>query len=126
MTVRTKSTLILLATFVIGMLLGAAIHSRIGIKRIEESRRLRTDQGLIRFLHETIQPDASQEAIVRDIIMERVRKMHERRRQIMQETDKQLDSLKLELEPHLRPDQMERLSRRLDFMPMPPRRRPRH
>jgi hypothetical protein len=68
---------------------------------------------------EVIQPDSTQKEVVNDILMKHHQKMIEFGRKSMDRLKIHSDSLLIEMEPVLKPDQLDRLKKRL--MEKPPR-----
>jgi len=124
MNARTKATIVILATLIIGMVLGAALHSFYARNQFRNGMRFRVSELLKQRLQEAIQPDSSQQEIVHAILAKRLERMSEMREEGFRKFRGQLDSLQLELQPHLTPEQMRRLSQKLSSFPsghMPPR-----
>ena len=62
MNVRVKSLILLLATLLIGLVLGALLHAHIADERIERLAYLRSSPGFIRYMERAIEPtDAAQQ-----------------------------------------------------------------
>ena len=69
MTARTKSTLLLLGTLLIGMLLGVFVHTLMVQNRIERIASLRSQAGFVRFMGNMIEPtDDAQRRAIRDVL----------------------------------------------------------
>ena len=124
MNARTKATIVILATLIIGMVLGAALHSFYARNQFGNVLRFRASGYLKQHLMETIQPDSSQQEIVSEIFAKRFNRMSETREEGFRKFRAQLDSLQLELQPHLTPEQIRLLAQKLSSFPsglLPPR-----
>jgi hypothetical protein len=121
MKTKMKSALILIGVLFIGIVIGAAGNSLIR-KSMWEDRvnRFRSPRGFSDRLIDLIQPDPQQEAAVKSILL----KHHEKMQSLAQESRTMLrthvDSLLIELESVLRPEQVERAKRLLRRRPGPP------
>jgi len=113
MNARTKATIVILATLIIGMVLGAALHSFYARNQFTNVLRFRVSELLKQRLQEAIQPDSSQQEIVNAILAKRLNRMSEMREEGFRKFRAQLDSLQLELQPHLTPEQIRRLAQKL-------------
>jgi len=113
MNARTKATTVILATLIIGMALGAALHSFYARNQFGNAMRFRVSELLKKRLQEAIQPDSSQQEIVNAILAKRLERMSEMREEGFRKFRAQLDSLQLELQPHLMPEQIKRLAQKL-------------
>lgn len=115
MNARTKSTLLLLATLLIGMLLGALVHARMVDHRIERLAMLRSQRGFARFIEQTVEPrDAEQREAVRQILDGAAVRMGRHMADSRREMAGILDSTRQELREVLTEEQLARLDRRLE------------
>ncbi len=120
MTPRTRSYLLLGATLVIGIVLGALLVGALGQFRAGRIEGMRDRDGFVRDIQRMIQPrDDAQRATLRPIIEATAT----RNRQVMDDFNDQmraaLAELVAELEPHLDEEQMARLQRFADRPPPP-------
>lgn len=125
MTTRTKTTLIIIGTLLLGMLLGALLTGAVVRHRLGQLNDLRTPRGFSRVLEETIQPaNAAQREELQAALQQGGRRLVRLRRQHRQETRALVDSLRAEIEPLLTPEQQKRLDERLgafrERIPPPP------
>ena len=120
MNTKTKSTLVIIGALFIGIIIGA-MGSTMFRRSLFEDRiaRFRTPEGFTQRLIEVIQPDSAQREAVNEIMTKHHKKILEIGRQGRELIKSHTDSLLKELEPVLRPDQLERLKERL--MRRPPR-----
>ncbi len=116
MTARTKSILLLLGTLLIGMLLGAFVHTLMVEDRIERITSLRSQAGFVRFMENMIEPtDDAQRQAIRNVLDETAEKLnvhHAESRgtvqEIMESFRASLDSLLTEEQIHALNERMER------------------
>ncbi len=119
MKVRTKSTLIVVGTLMIGMVLGALLTGTFLIHRLKSIQEMRTSAGLTEEILKVIEPsDATQEADIRHILNEKTVKIEDLR---LRYTNEALDSIRFviqELQDALNPilsiDQQNRLNSRIE------------
>lgn len=110
MTAQTKSALLLVATLVVGILIGAFATSAVINNRMEELRSLRERRGFSDRMIEVIQPrdDAQRTAI--EAVLERSHARYNRARSAFGEDMRAVrDSMETELLPLLSEDQKARL-----------------
>lgn len=119
MKVRTKSTLIVVGTLMIGMVLGALLTGTFLIHRLKSIQEMRTSAGLTEEILKVIEPsDATQEADIRHILNEKTVKIEDLR---LRYTNEALDSIRFviqelqdALNPILSTDQQNRLNSRIE------------
>ena len=115
MNTRTKSSLVIIGTLLIGMILGAVITGGIMRNRVfDRMERLRTAEGFKHRMEKIIQPDEDQRAKVNEILEEHFSRMQRLGDVMRQDFETRNDSLYQELEQVLRPDQIERLKQRME------------
>ncbi len=118
MTPRSKSILLIVATLVIGGLIGALVHARLSEARIERISAYRSDRGFIRFVERGIGPtDDRQQEEIRRIVSsaaDRAADVSMRHREEMRAI---MDSTRSALFHILTPEQMERLRQHLAGRP---------
>lgn len=127
MTMKTKTTLILLFTLLIGILLGLFLDRT--VMRFRFQRRfteVRQPRGITRMLENLIRPDESQYQGVKDILEKYSKKLHDQREKSFQQMDVIMDSLRTELDRILTDEQkvrlkneFERMKQRRERMPRP-------
>lgn len=122
MNTKTKSILVIIGALLIGIIIGA-MGSTMVRRNLFEDRiaRFRTPEGFTQRLIEVIQPDPEQREAINDILKKNHQKMLEFGKEGMERIKNHADSLLKELEPVLRPDQLERLKKRLMERPPFPR-----
>ena len=109
MTARTKSALILVATLVVGILLGALGTSVVFNQRLEKIIAIGQPDGFSLTLEEVIQPhDEAQRAQIRAVLRQTGQRMHEQRRAHFEDLIGLFDSTRAALEPLLTDEQKER------------------
>jgi hypothetical protein len=110
MTARTKSTLILLATLVLGLVLGSLITGAVANRRLDRISEMRTARGMAFFLERAVQPETEEQRVAIRAVLdsaapaftEEIRASRERMRTLS-------DSLRAALEPLLTDAQKARL-----------------
>ncbi len=108
MKARTKSALILLATFLIGGVVGALISGAVVSQRLENLEGLRT--GFPRFMERIIEPgDEVQAAQIRAILGHTGQRIGSLRRAYYAELSSVVDSMRQQLYPVLTDEQKARL-----------------
>lgn len=125
MTTKTKTTLILLLTLLIGILLGVFLDRTMMRyhlqKRFSEVRQVR---GINRILESLIRPDESQYEAVRNILEKYSKKLHDQREKSFQQMESIMDSLRTELDHVLTDEQKMRLKKEVERMRQRRDRRP--
>ncbi len=112
---RLKSLAIIVATLVIGMILGGLITTRIVNKRIDRISSLHSEHGFARLIERSIHFDDDQQREEVSAILERTSKLlFEKRRVTQRQMHSILDSAKNELQSVLSEEQMARLEERLE------------
>ena len=110
MNARKKSALLLLATLVIGGLVGAVITGAVVNNRLDQLRGLRERGGFSERIEQVIQPtDAAQEAEIRAVLGASHERFEAMRRRHREEFSAHRDTLRADLAPLLTPDQQARL-----------------
>jgi hypothetical protein len=125
MNTKTKSTIVLIGVLLIGIVIGALGSSLIRRSMWEERvARFRSPEGFSERLIHIIKPDPAQEEKVRQILLkhhDKMEKITEASRTMIKE---HADSLLIDLQPVLNPEQLARLKDILHRRP--PHRRERH
>lgn len=112
MTTRTKSTLLLSVTLVIGMVLGAVINAYVAKRRFEHVGYLRSERGLARHLENAIEPrDEAQRTAIRAILEKSAARICSHMDSSAAEGRVIMNETKAELAKVLTLDQMERLEK---------------
>jgi len=107
---RTKPALILLATLLVGILIGSLSTSAVINSRLEQITSLRTRGGFSDVLEAVIQPtDAEQKAQIRAVVERTGARMGDLYREGRKMRDAIGDSMRAELKPLLTPAQNQRL-----------------
>lgn len=117
MTPRVKSLLLLLATLLIGIVLGGIINARMAEERMERIASMRSSRGLLRYMERMIEPqDAQQRAAVRAILEHAAERMTDVSEQRRREIQAIVDSARAELEQVLTAEQMRQFEERIERM----------
>jgi hypothetical protein len=120
MNTKTKSIFVIIGALLIGIIIGAMGSTMLRRDLFEDRiARFRTPEGFTQRLIEVIQPDPAQREAVEQIMAKHHKKMIEIRNQGHELIKSHADSLLKDLEPVLKPDQLERLKKKL--MERPPR-----
>jgi hypothetical protein len=127
MNTKTKSTLVLIGVLLIGIVIGALGSSMIRRSMWEERvARFRSPEGFSERLVHIIKPDPAQEEKVRQILL----KHHDKMEKITEASRAMIklhaDSLLIDLQPVLNPDQLARLKDILHRRSRPAHRREHH
>jgi hypothetical protein len=109
----TKSTLLITTTLIIGFVLGLLVHSLMVGNRINEFQRLRKKGGLVKHLEDIIQPTSEQKEKITPILEGYIKRIEPFMLKFRSETRNIMDSLRLELEPILTEQQLEKLEKNL-------------
>lgn len=109
MSPRTRSLLALGATLMLGLALGVLLGSRLAIQRFDRLSRMAYPPHLLALLHEDLQLDAGQEALVDSLLDAQAGAIGERMREHRHYLREQMDSLLQHLKPHLSDAQWKRL-----------------
>lgn len=110
MTAQTKSALLLVATLVVGILIGAFATSAVINNRMEELRSLRERRGFSDRMIEVIQPRDNAQRTAIEAVLERSHERYNRARRSFGEDMRTVrDSMEAELLPLLSEDQKTRL-----------------
>lgn len=111
---QTKSVLILLATLLLGALLGAVLTGWWVQQRTDRIRALRTADGFVERVVRQVEPtSAAQRDSVQVIARNRADQLQRLRGAHRADTRAVLDSLRQDLQPVLTEEQITRLERRL-------------
>ncbi len=111
---RLRSALLLLVTLCIGMVLGALIHSSISGQRMNKGMRfVRTEENFVTSYVEAIEPNNDQQAAeIRKVLLVTAPQVISLIRENHTEVRKSLDEMRVQLEPLLDEEQLERLDMR--------------
>ena len=128
MTIDARSSLILLATLILGIAIGALGAGALAQRRVEHLRELRHGGIFLEHMERIIQPrDEAQWETIRPIIEETGRRNLGLIEGTHARLEAQMDSMRARLAPHLDEDQRARLEARAHFHqrfgPPPHRRR---
>lgn len=106
MKIEFKTAIILIATLIVGMIIGALIYGTVMRSHVKQTAlRLRTPGGFIRRMEMIMDLDESQRDRVHKILL----KHHEKMARLGVEVRAMMDSLQKELKPILTEEQMNRL-----------------
>jgi hypothetical protein len=118
---RLRSWAALGLTLVLGLGLGLLLGSRLAAHRFAKLSALSHPPMLISMIHETLDLDASQRAVLDSLLDAQAAQVSQRIQDHRQLMRNQMDSLLQALKPHLRDEQWTRLQ---DQLGRPPRRGP--
>ena len=106
---KTKSTIVIIGTLIIGIIMGLLISAGFVNKRIRSFKRLATPEGFRNRLNEIVQPDSIQ-AVKLDKLMIEFRKRFD---ELHANMKNQLDTMHAELSKILNPEQVKRLEKEM-------------
>ncbi|MXW64222.1 MAG: hypothetical protein F4Y00_10405 [Bacteroidetes bacterium SB0662_bin_6] len=117
MTARTKSTLLLLSTLLIGMLLGVFVHTLMVENRIERLTSLRSQAGFVKFMDKMIEPtnDAQRNAI-RDVLEQTAERLDVHHAESRETVEEIMESFRASLDSLLTEEQIDALNERMERM----------
>lgn len=114
MTARTKSTLVLVATLLIGMVLGALLFGAVQRQRFQNALRLVRPDRFVASVEQVIRPvDEAQRQAVRQVLADFDGQMRRGRVEMARRMGTELDSLQSLLSPLLDEGQAARLREHL-------------
>lgn len=114
LTARTKSALLIVATLIIGAVIGALVHARITDQRFDRLAAMRSHRGFARLIERSVEFESpEQREAVLDIVDAASTRLFENMQRTRRETAEILDSTREQLSHVLSPDQMEQLEKRL-------------
>jgi hypothetical protein len=108
---RLKSALIVAATLVLGILVGAVAVGALHHRRINRIRELRDRDGIASVIRRQVRPSPEQREPLRAILRTYEPRLSQMRQSHREEMERVLDSLADELDDVLTPAQMQRLRR---------------
>lgn len=115
MTARTKSTLLLLGTLLIGMLLGVFVHTLMVESRIERLTSLRSQAGFVRFMENMIEPtDDAQRRAIRDVLEETAEQLDMHHAASREAVEGIMESFRASLDSLLTEEQIQALNDRME------------
>jgi hypothetical protein len=110
MSIRVKTALIIVATLLLGGLVGAFTTSRVMDQRMERLNRLRSPDGFAERMEQVIVPrNAEQQARIRVVLERTSDRFDALHRSYRSQRGATMDSMRTELAPLLAPDQQDRL-----------------
>ncbi len=109
---RAKSTAALLVTLIIGFVLGALFMITVRRRHMERIEKIREQQGFMFFHERLIQPTEAQRDTLQKILQKYSPRFFDIARRHRKEISVLRDSLLIELETVLTPEQMQRLKER--------------
>jgi hypothetical protein len=130
MNTKMKVALIIIVTLVIGIVFGALLNRAFMRHRIQRAFADRNPRGMISFIERNIRPTQDQREMIRAILDKHRKKTADLREKFMMDMQAEFESLEVELDPILTPEQKKRLKRRIrgpwrDLQRFPDRRGPR-
>ena len=112
MNIKTKTTLIILVTFIIGMAAGSMV-TQVFIKyRMKKVLSMRVPEGFADHFERIIEPTPEQREAVREILYKYGKKMAEEGEKMREQFEANREALNKELEAILTPEQKKRLEER--------------
>ena len=116
MTPRVKSALLLVATLLIGGVLGALLNARMAEQRMERIAFLRSQRGFVRGIEQAIEfRDEAQQEAVRRILDGSAERIREHMLESRAEVQAILESTRVELGTVLSDEQMEALDEQMQL-----------
>ncbi|MCP2619797.1 hypothetical protein NLC35_00910 [Candidatus Aminicenantes bacterium AC-334-K16] len=112
MNVKIKTTLIILATLILGVILGAGLHRLYIQHRIKKIFTLQRPPIMARTLERVIQPTPEQRIRIRRILHRHTQRLLEIRREYETKLRQEMTAIQREIDPILTPQQRKRLERR--------------
>ena len=116
MNVKTKITVMFIATFIVGIIVGALINGAYHKRRIARINEMRQRGGFAEFIIDTVQPDEAQLIKVREILDRYSARLSEIRRQNRVQFETSSDSMRSELSAVLTTEQNELLEQKFKEM----------
>jgi uncharacterized membrane protein len=108
----TKSTVIILATLLLGFAIGILASGALARQRVRRLAEMRTRPGFSSRVEEVIQPtDDAQRAAIREVLEAAGLRNHEIYSRTRQELQASLEQMREQLEPLLTEEQLKRLQR---------------
>lgn len=114
MNTKTKITAMFLATFIVGMIVGALLNGAVHKRRIEKIREMRGRGGFKNLVIDTVNPDEQQKMLVQEILDKFDNKLQEMRNQDRVRFQTINDSMMIELSSVLTPEQNQLLKDKLE------------
>lgn len=112
MNVRTKTAFIIIATLLIGILLGAGLHRLYLQHRLRRIVNLQRPLIMTRMMEQVIQPTPEQRMEIRQILKKHSQRLLEIRREFEEKMREELAAIRQEMDPILTPQQRKWLERR--------------
>lgn len=110
---RTKSIALLVATLLLGIILGAVLNAWWARERFERLRRLRTPGGFEQIVTRTLEPTSpEQRRGIEAVVGRTAKRLDSLRAGHWRAVRATVDSMRVDLEPILTEEQIERLKRR--------------
>ena len=114
MKARSKGAAILLATLVLGMVLGGLLHGYVQRERFRDALRLARPPELVADIERAVQPrDDAQGEAIRQILRETMQRLQQQRLADHKQLRSTIDSMEAALLPLLDEAQQDRLQRHL-------------
>lgn len=111
---RAKSALLIVATLIIGALIGALVHARITDQRFDRLAAMRSHRGFARLIERSIEFESpEQRRAVLEIVDSTSARLFENMQRMRRETAVILDSTREKLSQVLSEEQMDQLEKRL-------------
>lgn len=117
MNVKLRMTFVILATLVLGIIIGAMLNRAIVEKRIRNILSKRAPDVFVPFIEESINPDPTQSEAIRKILKKHAKRIEEIHTDNIIELQSTFESMREELDPLLTPEQKKRLEGRLPGSP---------
>ena len=116
MSVKLKTTFIVLCIFIIGVIVGAMLSRAILQSRVKKFMSMRTPAGFANMFENIINPGPDQRKSIAEILDKYGKKISEDHEKFRDKILSNINSMKAELEPILTPEQVKRLGKRFSKM----------
>jgi hypothetical protein len=113
---RTKSIALLVATLLLGVVVGALLNAWWAHERFERIRRLRTPGGFEQIVTRTVQPTSpKQRQEIEAVVGRTAQRLDSLRTRHWREVRRLVDTMRTDLEPVLTEEQLSALDRRIEM-----------
>jgi len=117
MNIKLKTALIIIVTFILGIVIGAMFNRTLSQNRIKNILSRRNPVHFVSSYERIIGPDASQRKLVREVLNKHAKRISGIRTNYNEELQSSIESLFKDLDPLLTPQQKMRLKKRLPARP---------
>ena len=109
MNIKTKTSLVIVFTLIVGMVIGALLSRALLQKRVARVFSMRNPNTFVQSYLETIKPDSDQEKQIKEILERNGQRFEDIRSKSRQDLESSMLSMMSELESLLTPEQIKRL-----------------